>query len=128
MKWIAAILSLCMMNAYGAAILCPAVSKIQDVGLSDNLVKDNDGKWYAGRISQNYGTANLWTFVIGGISAPNKEKAVTFANLALSSLSYSSGPSKAPGGKYLCVYNNDFDYLSGAVTPPLNRLSEYKIK
>lgn len=101
---------------------CPNVAILQEVGLSDNLVRDNDGKWYAGRTSQDYGTRQHWTFVIGGISAPTKQKALLEANEALATLRYHSGPSKAPADKWLCLYDNDDDLPSGAVTPPVSRL------
>lgn len=101
---------------------CPTVEQIQKVGLSSNLVQDAEGKWYAGRSSQAYGTCQKWTFVIGGISAPNKQKALLEASEALATLRYLSGPSRAPAQKWLCVYDNDEQIMSGAVTPPINRL------
>jgi hypothetical protein len=125
--WLFWVLSLITLNAYAQPVVCPSVSAIQSVGLSNRLAQDNDGKWYAGRVSQYYGTSDQWTFVIGGISAPNKQKAIEFANLALSSLHLiTPNPVKITGGKYACKYSNDFDYLSGAITPPINSLTDYK--
>jgi Domain of unknown function (DUF4949) len=127
MIWLFWAISLFALNSYANAqpMKCPNVADIQNVGLSERLVQDNDGKWYAGRTAQYYNTMDQWTFVIGNISAPNKEKAFTFANNALLTLSYKSGPMKGPSDKYICVYNNDFDYVSGAVTPPINMDMSY---
>jgi len=127
MIWLLWVASFIAMNAHANSIVCPSVINIENVGLSENVVQSADGKWYTGRMAQSYGTQQLWTFVIGGITAPDKQKAITFANLALSTLSYKSGPTIHPSGQYLCVYNNDFGYLSGAITPPINDFKEIKI-
>jgi hypothetical protein len=105
---------------------CPQASEIIKVGLSSNLTRDNDGKWYAGRSAQYYGTFHKWTFVIGGITAANKNDALQKANHALKTLSYKSGPQSAPAEKWLCLYNNASNFLSGAVTPPINEYSTIK--
>ena len=99
---------------------CPSVAAIKKIGLSGNIIQDNDGKWYAGRTSQNYETKEKWTFVIGGITAANKVDAMKKAKDALATLCYRSGPKKAPANKWLCLYDNNKHYLSGAVTPPID--------
>jgi hypothetical protein len=99
---------------------CPNVNEIIKAGLSEHLVQDNDGKWYAGRSCQSYDTKEHWTFVIGGITAPDKNTALLKAKQALLTLTFLSGPKKAPAEKWLCLYNNAQNYLSGAVTPPIN--------
>ncbi len=102
---------------------CPSASEIISVGLSPRLVRDNDGKWYAGRTSRSYGTTHKWTFVIGGITAANASDALIKANAALLTLTFKSGPSKQPAEKWLCLYNNASNYLAGAVTPPINEVA-----
>lgn len=97
-------------------VSCPDVSQIKSVGLSSNLVKDANGRWYAGRTAQNYGTPQKWTFLMGGIHARTSAEALAFANIALLSLRYFSGPNTNPANKNLCIYKNDFNLPSGAVT------------
>ncbi len=111
-------------NTFSSPTQCPLVSKIQNAGLSNNLVQDQNGLWYAGRTHEHYGTPYKWTFVIGEIKAPDRVKALLEGYEALSTLSYKSGPTKAPSGKWLCLYNNDEGFASGAITPPIDRLND----
>lgn len=124
-NWIL-ILALVITPVYAAQpLVCPNADIIKQVGLSNHLARDNNGDWYAGRTEQHYGTKEQWTFVIGGIKAPDKQKAILEANEALSSLSFKAGPTKAPSQKWLCLYDNDEGLPSGAVTPPINQLSSF---
>src|SRR6185295_2453869 len=78
------------------AINCPRVIRLQEVGLSNNLVQDNNKRWYAGRTSQHYETPELWTFVIGDIGARDAVEALAEAKEALDTLSFNRGPFKGP--------------------------------
>lgn len=122
-KWIPIITILLASTSFADAPLkCPDVNIIKQVGLSHNLAQDNNGNWYAGRTSQHYGTPQKWTFVIGNIFAPDKQKAILEANEALATLSFKSGPMQAPSQKWLCLYDNDEGFPSGALTPPINEI------
>ena len=101
---------------------CPTVNMIKLIGLSHNLIQDSNGRWYAGRTSQYYGTKEKWTFVIGEINAKNKIDAYSKAIQALLSLTYQSGPMRAPSDKWLCLYHNNKGYPAGAITPPISTL------
>lgn len=102
--------------------LCPDVAKIKQVGLSQNLARDSNGHWYAGRTAQFYGTQQQWTFVIGNIFANSKVEAIAEAYEALQSIVYVSGPDMAPSQKWLCLYSNAEGYPTGAITPPIDNL------
>lgn len=100
--------------------MCPDVAMIKAGGLSNNLARDSNGKWYAGRTAMYYGTPSLWTFVIGDIFANSKTEAIAEAYEALQSLTFVSGPDKAPSEKWLCLYSNSEGFPSGALTPPID--------
>ena len=120
-KGIMFLLGICLVSiSHAIPSNCPSVAQIQSVGLSVNLVRDNNGKWYAGRTAEHYGTLELWTFVIGQISAANSAGALDEAYEGLSTLVYKFGPVKGPANKWGCIYDNDQGYVSGAITPPVN--------
>jgi len=120
-KWIF-LIALLSSTSYALTPTCPNASVIKAVGLSNNLARDQNGHWYAGRTAQHYGTPFKWTFVIGDIRAPTKQKALHEAYEALYTLSFKSGPMSAPSNKWLCLYDNDEGFPSGAVTPPISQL------
>lgn len=98
--------------------MCPSVIEIKNIGLSDNMARDSNGHWYAGRTAEHYNTPERWTFVIGNIFANSKVEALAEAYEALQSIVYVSGPIMAPSDKWLCLYSNAEGYPSGAITPP----------
>jgi hypothetical protein len=106
---------------------CPDVSVIQSRGLSQNLARDSNGKWYAGRTAEAYNTDQLWTFVIGDIFASSQVDALAEAYEALQSLVSMGDPVAAPSGKWLCLYKNAEGLPSGAIYPPINEPPFIKI-
>jgi hypothetical protein len=108
------------------AINCPRIVRLKEVGLSSNVVQDNNGRWYAGRTSQNYETPEQWTFVIGDIGARDKVEALQEAQEALETLSFHSGPFKGPADKWICLYDNSEGFPAAAVTPPITEFPEIK--
>lgn len=104
---------------------CPDVIDIQMVGLSNNVVIDNIGHYWAGRNNQFYNTPLMWTFAIGDIYAPTPAAALAEAKEALLSLKYLTGPVIIFHDEWLCLYSNDEGFQSGAVTPPYKTLVPY---
>jgi hypothetical protein len=118
-KGLLVLLLLMCADGNASPLTCPSTSQIQQVGLSKQLIQDNNGRWYAGRTIQNYGTPEQWTFIIGGIRARNESSAYFMAQHALKSLRSITRPVPVPADKWLCLYSNHAGYLSGAITPPV---------
>ena len=97
---------------------CPSVSALQSIAL-ERAEKDNDGKWGAGVMRNNYDTKDSWTFVVGDIQADDESDAMNKARDAMTSLHFSEGP-KPMFDMWFCMYKNDKNYVSVAVNPPLD--------
>lgn len=110
---------------YAQPLNCPDVREIRRVGVSHNAIQDANGKWYTGRLSNPYGTAERWTFGIGGIEASTINQAILRAQNALQSLQFVAGPIQR-AGRWGCLYSNNSGYLSGTVTPPLIPFNQIK--
>jgi hypothetical protein len=99
--------------------VCPPVAAVQAVGVSRNVVQDDDGLWFTGRRNQMYTTKSHWTFLIGRIPAPNASQAYNKAAAALGTLTFVLGPFFGPFGKWVCNYNTGANFPAVAINPPL---------
>lgn len=99
--------------------VCPNVIALQAVGVSQNVVQDNQRLWYTGRRNQKYATPNNWTFIIGKIPAANTSEAYTKAVIGMNTLSFQLGPFMGPIGKWICLYNTAEAYTAVTVYPPI---------
>lgn len=99
--------------------VCPSVAAIQAIGVSRNVVQDNDGLWMAGRRDQKYNTNNDWTFILGKIPAPTASSAYNRAVVALQSLNFQLGPLNGPLGKWICWYSTSQGFTAVAINPPI---------
>lgn len=98
---------------------CPSVSAILQVGIT--RVEKTQNVWYAGVLSNSFGTHENWTLTIGPITANSGKDARQKALTSLSSLTFKQGP-LANGQHWVCVYNNPYGYTTGTITPALSVL------
>lgn len=99
---------------------CPSASALHDVGLSRDIVvqNDKDQTWIVGHLRDDYGTKNDWTFLVANIQADDEEDAYNKAKDSLNSLSFAQGPVAIQQiSKWACAYNTDEGYLGISVTP-----------
>lgn len=99
--------------------ICPSVSAIQSVGVSQNVTQDDVGQWVTGRRNQSYGTGSSWTFIVARIDAVSVADAYSKATMALSTLMFQLGPVMGPLGKWVCYYSVDQDYTVVAINPAI---------
>ncbi|WP_131783118.1 DUF4949 domain-containing protein [Legionella gresilensis] len=125
LKIISAILSLSLSQLIFASPTekpntCPSVSALQAVNVSD--VIKADGHWYGFVKSNNYGTNDKWSFVIGEFSATNKNDAKQQILRAVNSLNFVLGPSpfEIQGQEsWVCAYKDGSGHSAATVTPVL---------
>ena len=98
---------------------CPTAAAIQAVGVSRNMIQDNDGLWVTGRRNQKYGTTDDWTFLIGKFPATTANQAYTKAVTAMTTLNFQMGPLNGPLSKWICWYSTAEGYTATAINPPI---------
>lgn len=97
---------------------CPGVSQIIGAGLMEADFDNEDNVYVAGQIN-NYGTADMWAFVVlvPGQDATSETDALDKARAALPTLTGKPAPMFYKN-KWICLYNNlQGGYRAAAVTP-----------
>lgn len=98
--------------------MCPSLASLKAGGVGTGIILMN-GQFYAGRRQKDYGTGNLWTFILGPIPAASGPLAYTTAVTVLPSLTYMFGPTCSPVHVWACAYNTPYGIPAVAATPPL---------
>jgi hypothetical protein len=121
MKWLLGLGLLGLFaNICAQPLICPPRSWIIATGISPYLSQNIvSGLWYGGFLSQNAGTMDKWTFVVGGIVATGSTQAYNMINATLPTIQLVSGPIHVNLNQWICVYSNAAGYGSVAYNPPL---------
>lgn len=102
----------------GRPASCPNVSSIKPVPLiySSN---DNEYQYYLYVSVEKYATPYTWMFVLGVPynQAISSNDGLNKAQSALGTLTGNPQPEEYEPGRWVCVYNNNYNYLSAAFTP-----------
>jgi hypothetical protein len=100
-------------------LVCPPRNSIIQYGISPFMVQDSGGNWYGGFLSQGAGTMDFWTFIFGGIPAPDRTTAFNKLVDALPTIQIGQGPTQVNANQWQCIYPNLYNYMAVAITPPL---------
>ena len=104
---------------------CPNVTAIQSAGVNMARLSSMFG-WMVYNMKDNLGTPEQWSFVmyLGG-AANDETDAIAKATVGLKTLAFVEGPAPADNDHYRwsCVYRTDPGFYAGAVTPPVELLS-----
>ncbi len=104
--------------------VCPSVAAIKPIGVSHNTRRIAK-LWFAGRRSNAYQTANLWTFIVGDIPAKDAVEAFQKAMFGLKTLSLQTGPFyDIQWNRWVCLYATEGGLPAVAMNPPLDSSSE----
>tara|TARA_R110000868_G_scaffold354198_1_gene615506 strand:+ start:1895 stop:2317 length:423 start_codon:yes stop_codon:yes gene_type:complete len=100
---------------------CPTADAIRAGGLSKDVVEqDINGMWVVALMQSNFDTQNNWSFVVGQITAQDREDAYAKATASLASVTFARGPLPVTRiNRWGCSYNNAANYVAFALTPNL---------
>lgn len=91
--------------ASGKVTICPSVSSLQSVPF--NYAREVNGTWGAGVYRNTYNTEFSWLFLIDGIYAEDKERAIKTGMEVVKQMNFERGPIHTRSGGYefdYCVY------------------------
>jgi hypothetical protein len=104
--------------------ICPSVAAIKPIGVSQNT-RQISKLWFAGRRSNAYQTADLWTFIVGNIPATSSIDAFQKAMVGLKTIFLQTGPFyDIQWNRWICLYATLGGLPAIAMNPPLDSSSE----